>query len=143
MLEKLGFEKYLQDYLKKLGANTGCCSCSCSETKEAITIKSRVKDALIYAKNLFQKIWLFALLGVGVGAFLHGYVSQEFFIKYMSDNNFFAPPLAVIVGIPLYANATSKSDITPSKDYHVKFSPYQFLNNDEYNNLSDRKNELL
>ena len=61
----------------------------------------------------------------------------------MSDNNFFAPPLAVIVGIPLYANATSKSDITPSKDYHVKFSPYQFLNNDEYNNLSDRKNELL
>lgn len=34
-------------------------------------------------------------------------------------------------------------NLTPSEDYHVKFSPYQFLNNDEYNNLSDRKNELL
>lgn len=107
LMEKLGFEKYLQDYLKKLGANTGCCSCSCSETKEAITLKSRIKDALIYAKELFQKIWLFVLLGVGVGAFLHGYVPQEFFMKYMSDNNFFAVPLAVIAGIPLYADATT------------------------------------
>lgn len=107
LMEKLGFEKYLQDYLKKLGANTGCCSCSCSETKEVITIKSRIKDALIYAKDLFQKIWLFVLLGVGVGAFLHGYVPQEFFMKYMSDNNFFAVPLAVIAGIPLYADATT------------------------------------
>ena len=107
LMEKLGFEKYLQDYLKKLEANTGCCSCSCSETKDVITIKSRIKDALIYAKNLFQKIWLFVLLGVGVGAFLHGYVPQEFFMKYMSDNNFFAVPLAVIAGIPLYADATT------------------------------------
>lgn len=107
LMEKLGFEKYLQDYLKKLGANTGCCSCSCSETKDVITIKSRIKDALIYAKDLFQKIWLFVLLGVGVGAFLHGYVPQEFFMKYMSDNNFFAVPLTVIAGIPLYADATT------------------------------------
>lgn len=107
LMEKLGFEKYLQDYSKKLGANTGCCSCSCSKTKEAITIKSRIKDALIYAKDLFQKIWLFVLLGVGVGAFLHGYVPQEFFMKYMSDNNFFAVPLAVMAGIPLYADATT------------------------------------
>ena len=38
-------------------------------------------DALIYAKDLFQKIWLFVLLGVGVGAFLHGYVPQEFWYR--------------------------------------------------------------
>lgn len=107
LMEKLGFEKYLQDYLKKLDTNKGCCSCSCSETKEAITIKSRIKDSFIYTKDLMQKIWLFVLLGVGVGAFLHGYVPQEFFMKYMSDENFFAIPLAVMAGIPLYADATT------------------------------------
>ena len=107
LMEKLGFEKYLQDYLKKLGANTGCCSCSCSTEKDAISVKSRIKDAFIYAKDLMQKIWLFVLLGVGVGAFLHGYVPQEFFMKYMSDNNFYTVPIAVIAGIPLYADATS------------------------------------
>lgn len=107
LMEKLGFEKYLQDYLKKLGANTGCCSCSCSGAKEVLTIKSRIKDAFIYTKDLMKKIWLFVLLGVGIGAFLHGYVPQEFFIKYMSDDNFFAVPLAVIAGIPLYADTTT------------------------------------
>lgn len=107
LMEKLGFKKYLQDYLKKLGANTGCCSCSCSGAKEVLTIKSRIKDAFIYTKDLMKKIWLFVLLGVGVGAFLHGYVPQEFFIKYMSNDNFFAVPLAVIAGIPLYADATT------------------------------------
>ena len=107
LMEKLGFEKYLQDYLKKLGANTGCCSCSCSTEKDAISVKSRIKDTFIYAKDLMQKIWLFVLLGVGVGAFLHGYVPQEFFMKYMSDNNFYTVPIAVIAGIPLYADATS------------------------------------
>lgn len=107
VMEKLGFEKYLQDYLKKLGTNTGGCCCSCSSAKEILTIKSRVIDAFIYAKDLMQKIWLFVLLGVGVGAFLHGYVPQEFFMKYMSSNNFFAVPLAVMAGIPLYADATT------------------------------------
>ena len=59
--------------------------------------------------NYVFKIWLFILLGVGVGvgAFLHGYVPQEFFMKYMSNDNFFAVPLAVIAGIPLYADATT------------------------------------
>lgn len=102
-----GLKKYLQDYLKKLGENTRCYSCSCSNAKEAITIKSRIKDAFIYAKDLIQKIWLFILLGVGMGAFLHGYVPQEFFMKYMGDNNLFAVPLAVMAGIPLYADATT------------------------------------
>ncbi len=57
--------------------------------------------------NCVFKIWLFVLLGVGVGAFLHGYVPQEFFIKYMSNDNFFAVPLTVIAGIPLYADTTT------------------------------------
>ena len=68
---------------------------------------NRFKDAFYYAKELMQKIWLFVLLGVGVGAFLHGYVPQEFFMKYMGNNNFYSVPLAVIIGIPLYADATT------------------------------------
>jgi hypothetical protein len=47
------------------------------------------------------------LKGEGVGAFLHGYVPQEFFIKYMGENNLLAIPMAVIAGIPLYADATT------------------------------------
>ena len=54
-----------------------------------------------------KRIWIYVLLGVGVGAFLHGYVPQEFFIKYMGQGNIWTVPLAVLAGIPLYADATT------------------------------------
>lgn len=110
IMEKFGWGKYLQDYLLNKATETEsscCCSCSCGCEEEKLTTKERIKDAFIYAKDLMKKIWLFVLLGVGVGAFLHGYVPQEFFIKYMGNNNFFAVPLAVLAGIPLYADATT------------------------------------
>lgn len=108
IMEKFGWGIYLQDYLFKLGNKTeNSCGCSCSCKKATQTIKERIIDSLIYAKDLFKRIWLFVLLGVGVGAFLHGYVPQEFFIKYMGGNNLFAVPLTVLAGIPLYADATT------------------------------------
>ncbi len=110
LIGKLGWDKYLQDYLlKKNTAKRGCCACSCSCGAGASrpTIAVRIKDAFEYATGLFKKIWPFILLGVGVGAFLHGYVPQEFFVKYMGTNNLFAVPLSVAVGIPLYADATT------------------------------------
>ena len=108
IMQKFGWGKYLQDYLlnKTETKQTSCC-CSCGCNKEKPTIKSRTMESIIYAKDLMKKIWLFVLLGVGVGAFLHGYVPQEFFIKYMGSNNLFAVPLSVIAGIPLYADATT------------------------------------
>lgn len=108
IMEKFGWDKYLQDYLFKLRNKTeNSCGCSCSCKKATQTIKERIIDSLIYAKDLFKRIWLFVLLGVGVGAFLHGYVPQEFFIKYMGGNNLLAVSLAVLAGIPLYADATT------------------------------------
>lgn len=107
IMEKLGFQKYLQEYLKILEKNPNSCACSCKSNIEGITIKTRIKNSLIYTIDLIKKIWLFIIIGVGVGAFLHGYVPQEFFIKYMGENNLLAIPMAVIAGIPLYADATT------------------------------------
>lgn len=54
-----------------------------------------------------KKIWLFVLIGVGIGSILHGYVPQEFFMRYLSADNFLSVPLAVLIGIPLYADITT------------------------------------
>lgn len=75
--------------------------------KKNFNNKSRIKNAFLYTKDLMKKIWLFVLFGVFVGAFLHGYIPKEFFITYMGNNSIFAVPMAVIVGIPLYADATT------------------------------------
>jgi len=55
---------------------------------------------------------LYIILGVGIGAFIHGYVPTEFLVKYARINNPLAVPLAVLLGIPLYANIAGVLPIT-------------------------------
>lgn len=107
VMEIFGYKKYLQDYLFKLEGESIGFSCSCSKNNDKAEIKDRILNSLIYANTLLKKIFLFVILGVALGAFLHGYVPQEFFMKYMQPNNLFAVPLAVICGIPLYSDASS------------------------------------
>ncbi len=108
IMGKLGYEKFLQDYIHTIkNKKATTCSCSCNSNVQKLTLTNKIKDSLIYTKDLMQRIWLFMLLGIGVGAFLHGYVPQEFFIKYMGADNLLSIPMAVIVGIPLYADITS------------------------------------
>lgn len=66
----------------------------------------REKFARGEAISIFKKVWIYVLIGVGVGAALHGYVPKEWFAENAGADNPFAVPLAVIAGIPLYSNAT-------------------------------------
>jgi len=70
-----------------------------------ITFPKRVSEAWEYTWDIFKKIWLYVLIGVGVGAWIHGYVPTETIIKYAGPDNPFAVPIAVIAGIPMYSNA--------------------------------------
>lgn len=56
--------------------------------------------------DIVKRVWLYVLIGVGLGAGLHGYVPREWFIAHAGAENIFAVPLAVLIGIPLYSNAT-------------------------------------
>jgi uncharacterized membrane protein YraQ (UPF0718 family) len=66
------------------------------------------KERIIYAKDyaffIFRKVWIYVLLGVGLGAFIHGYVPVDFLAKYASADKWYAVPLATLIGIPLYSN---------------------------------------
>ena len=55
--------------------------------------------------EIIGRVWLYVLIGIGIGAGLHGYVPQEFFARIAGPDNPFAVPFAVLVGIPLYSNA--------------------------------------
>lgn len=56
-------------------------------------------------KNILGKIWPYLLLGIGLGAVIHGWVPAELFARYAEANNPLAVPVAVLLGIPLYSNA--------------------------------------
>ncbi|WP_143814749.1 permease [Magnetofaba australis] len=70
------------------------------------SLRGRLQFAGAQVREIVGRIWPYVLGGVGVGALLHGYAPQSFFIEYAGPDNPFAPPLAVLIGIPLYSNAT-------------------------------------
>lgn len=56
--------------------------------------------------DIFSRVWKWVLIGVGLGAGLHGFVPQGFFEHYLGAGQWWSVPAAVILGIPLYSNAT-------------------------------------
>ena len=70
-----------------------------------LTTNQRVKESWDYTADIFKKIYLYVMIGVGIGAFIHGYIPQEFITKYAGGDAWYAVPLAVVMGIPMYSNA--------------------------------------
>lgn len=56
-------------------------------------------------RNIIAKIWPYLLIGIGVGAAIHGWVPENFFVEFAGPDNPLAVPIATLVGIPLYSNA--------------------------------------
>lgn len=67
--------------------------------------KERVAYALDYTKQILKKVWIYVVLGIAVGAGIHGYAPENFLLQYAGKDNPFAVPLAVLIGVPLYSNA--------------------------------------
>lgn len=67
------------------------------------------QDRTDYAKNytidILKKVWPYIVIGVGLGAWIHGYVPTDFLARYAGADKWYAVPLATLIGIPLYSNA--------------------------------------
>lgn len=70
-----------------------------------MTKKERIIYAKDYTLDILKKVWFYILIGIGIGAWIHGYVPADFLAQYAGSDKWYAVPLAVIVGIPLYSNA--------------------------------------
>lgn len=72
-------------------------------------IKQTLKERLQFAKDcttdILRRIWLYIVIAIGIGGFIHGYVPEDFLVRYAGKGNFFAVPVAVLIGVPLYSNA--------------------------------------
>jgi hypothetical protein len=58
-----------------------------------------------YTVSILKIVWPYVLIGIGIGAWIHGYVPENFLARYAGADKWYAVPLAVLVGIPLYSNA--------------------------------------
>ncbi|MBE0498901.1 MAG: permease [Campylobacterales bacterium] len=76
-----------------------------SYTSEELLFQHRAREAWEYTVDIFKKIYLYVLAGVGIGAFIHGYIPADFITHYAGGNAWYAPIVAVVMGIPMYSNA--------------------------------------
>jgi uncharacterized membrane protein YraQ (UPF0718 family) len=97
--DALGMERFVEDYVWKI--RMGCVAEAATDT----SLRGRVAYGLTQVREIIGRVWLYVLIGIGIGAGLHGYVPQEFFASHAGPDNPFAVPLAVLMGIPLYSNA--------------------------------------
>jgi uncharacterized membrane protein YraQ (UPF0718 family) len=77
-----------------------------ADTPEArLTWADRVRFGRDAVKDIVGKVWPYVLVGIAVGAGIHGYVPQDFMASLMGRDAWWSVPLAVLIGIPLYSNA--------------------------------------
>ncbi len=97
IIGKLKMENYVQDYVWEMQVGNAEIT--------VLTFRMKLDYAREYTFDLLKKIWPYVVVGVGLGAFIHGYVPQDFLARWAGPGNPFAVPIAVALGVPLYSNA--------------------------------------
>jgi hypothetical protein len=69
------------------------------------TLRDRVRCGLEAVKDIVGKVWKWIVLGIAVGAFIHGYVPENMLASIMGKEAWWSVPIAVLIGIPMYSNA--------------------------------------
>lgn len=95
----LKLEKYVQSWV--FDVKTG--DSGADETK--MTFSDRIKVGWETVKEIVGKIWLYIVIGVGIGAAAHGYVPEDFMASLMGKSAWYSVPLSILIGIPMYSNA--------------------------------------
>lgn len=108
ILGKLKLEKYVADYVWNIKSQ----KLETKNNKEKFF--ALIKKFWYEGFDLTKKITPYVLLGIAVGAAIHGYVPAGFFEKYITAENLFAVPLATILAVPLYANSVGVIPIMQS-----------------------------
>ena len=103
ILGKLKLDKYLSDWVRQIQEN------AIQENEEWNGKKASFLDRLpIIIKDgwdIVRKVLLYVIIGIAIGAAMHGYVPENFFAEFLSADKWYAIPLAVILAVPMYANA--------------------------------------
>ncbi len=95
----LKLEKYVAEWVYEVKTNQA------QAADEKISFSQRIEKGYQSVKEIVGKIWLYILIGIGIGAAAHGYVPEDFLTSLLGKGHWYAVPLALLIGIPLYSNA--------------------------------------
>lgn len=99
IIGRLNMEPYLEDWVREMPET------SARFTAEKMTLGDRVELGFQSVREIVGRVWPYILAGISVGAVIHGYVPQDFMASIMGKDVWWAVPLSVAIGIPVYTNA--------------------------------------
>ena len=103
VLGKMKLEHLLSDWVKTLLANDQMNAGEYEEEK--LTFRQRLPEITRSAWEIVRGVVLYVIIGIAIGAAMHGYVPENFFAQYLGSGAWWTVPLAVILAVPMYANA--------------------------------------
>ena len=100
IIGRLGMERYVEDWVTLVQTS--------GQTIESDrqTLRDRVQAGFEAVKDIVGKVWKWIVLGIAVGALIHGYVPEGFLAAIMGKEAWWSVPIAVLIGVPMYSNAT-------------------------------------
>ena len=102
ILGKLKLEKHLSPWVQGVLANA---EREGDLEEEKLTFSKRLPSIFKEALSIIKGVFWYIIIGIGIGAMMHGFIPTVFFEAYISKDNPFAVPIVVILGVPMYSNA--------------------------------------
>lgn len=116
LLDMLKAHRWLQPFLANayLKETTDGANSDETCTQAAMDAKQRHQFAVTETRTIVQRIWKWVIIGVGIGAFIHGFVPAEWFESNLSNGQWWTVPIATLSAIPIYTNAAGVVPIMAS-----------------------------
>jgi len=99
VIGRLRLERYVEDFVWKIQVGQA------TQTGVKPTWSRRIQDAWQVTRDIVGRVWLFVVIGIAIGAGIHGYMPEDFLVGLMGRQAWWSVPAAVLLGIPLYSNA--------------------------------------
>lgn len=99
VIGKLNLERFVEGWVYETKAK------QLEFVEEKIPFEERIESGIIAVKEIVAKVWIYIVLGIAVGAGIHGYVPENFMASLMGKSAWWSVPLSVLIGIPMYSNA--------------------------------------
>ncbi len=95
----LKLEKHVEPWVYEIKAGN-------AEFEEIkISFNGRIEAGITAVKEIVAKVWIYVVIGIGVGAGIHGYIPENFMASFMGKDAWWSVPAAVLLGVPMYSNA--------------------------------------
>ena len=99
VIGKLKLERFVESWVYETKAK------QVEFIEEKILFTERIDTGIAAVKEIVAKVWIYIVIGIAVGAGIHGYVPENFMASLMGKSAWWSVPLSVLIGIPMYSNA--------------------------------------